>query len=450
MILPDDTPKPDLHPDRLRAIAELMGLPKPACVNQARILLLGVGFGANLLALASSLPHAKFSAVFVDKTAEENARAAAEHLGCDNIRWFQLDAWLQLNKHPKMDYVLCHGLFGYLPPAKKDAVMAAMRHSLSRNGLAYVDYLTQPGWQAFVHIQNAIALTNLHVERPEEDAINHGLNVLYQHLPHNSPLRSSMDAIIPHMTLRTHLKLNGYWSLLPAHAEQVDDFIARLHQHQFGYVCDSHIQRYYFAPLPTELDAAYGADNHAREMLYDFLHETASRASLIMPMQQLVGYHLPTKADITARIDHLHVSGRFDFNAEQGVWLSPLNPQIHVKATVFNDMLMQSLNRVYDAHSTLSVSSLLEVIHNTFSDIADANVHARTLLADLILAQAVHIRSERQTGFAHQEAMQQLHQWRMAHQPYLTPADAWLQPLSDEYLSTSALQDAVPPPSQSA
>ena len=53
MLLPDDQPKADLHPDRLRALAMLLNIPTPAPVNKATILFLGVSLGSNLLALAS-------------------------------------------------------------------------------------------------------------------------------------------------------------------------------------------------------------------------------------------------------------------------------------------------------------------------------------------------------------------------------------------------------------
>ena len=52
MLLPDDQPKFDLHPDRLRALAILLNLPTPAKVDTAAVLVLGVSLGAHLLASA--------------------------------------------------------------------------------------------------------------------------------------------------------------------------------------------------------------------------------------------------------------------------------------------------------------------------------------------------------------------------------------------------------------
>ena len=94
MQLPDDQPKADMHPDRLRALAMLLGIPKPAPVAQASVLLLGVSLGSNLLALASEYPKASFTAVCLNSQDASQLQAAYTHLGLHNIQLHLQDQWL--------------------------------------------------------------------------------------------------------------------------------------------------------------------------------------------------------------------------------------------------------------------------------------------------------------------------------------------------------------------
>ena len=80
---------------------------------------------------------------------------------------------------------------------------------------------------------------------------------------------------------------------------------------------------------------------------------------------------------------------------------------------------------------------LLEAINQKFKRIPDINQHATSLVADMVLSGMVHIRSQRHNGFLHRPQMQALHRWRLQHNPYLTPANKWLQPISEQDLTTA-------------
>ena len=98
-------------------------------------------------------------------------------------------------------------------------------------------------------------------------------------------------------------------------------------------------------------------------------------------------------------------------------------------------MVIESINHVHAADSTLSVRKLLEAINQKFKQIPNINRHATTLVADMVLSGMVEIRSQRHNGFLHRPQMQALHRWRMQHNPYLTPANKWLQPCSEQDLA---------------
>ena len=51
---------PQTHPDRFATLGRLFGL-APENVERARVLELGCGDGANLIAMAAALPNSRFS-----------------------------------------------------------------------------------------------------------------------------------------------------------------------------------------------------------------------------------------------------------------------------------------------------------------------------------------------------------------------------------------------------
>ena len=432
MLLPDDQPKFDLHPDRLRALAILLNLPTPAKVDTAAVLVLGVSLGANLLALACEYPKAQFSAICLNQHDASQLQAACTHLGLSNVQLHLQDDWFASEATPRFDYILCHGYYSYLDEAAKQTLIHNIRLSLKDNGLAYVDYLIEPGWQAFATLQHLIVNTCDFANKPSLEEINRGINLVYASLPAHSPLKASIEHIVPRMDMRYHPDLNGYWPLLPAFADTTEQFINRLHQFDLGYVCDSNLTRYYFEPLSPALMQWSGQDIHLRENLYDLVHHQVSHASLIVPMAKLLGFRIPEPSSIAQRITNLHITGRFALNADQSAWVSADTAGITIVASPFNNMLVESINRVYAADSTLSVSKLLEVISNKFKHVDDIDKHAQKLLTDMVLSGMVHVRSQRHNGFLHRDKMLALHRWRMQHNPYLTPANKWLQPWSEQ------------------
>lgn len=444
MHLPDDQPKFDLHPDRLRALSILFKLPPPQPVEQAQIVLLGVSHGANALALACEYPSAKIIAVTSAAVYAQRIQETCKHLKIKNLRTLSVSKWLDFNPKTPIDYVLCHGYYSYLSDTEKQCHTAQIAKVLHPQGMVYIDYLTTSGWQAFESMQ--YILTQIYpvenLQSIDEATLNQSINLLYQHLPATHPLHHQLNHIMPDMSLRTHPSLNGYWSLKQAQTETADDFLNRLHELQLGYVCDSDISRYYFQALPPDIQAHCGLNRHLSENLYDLLIHQSSRASVIMPIAQLLQFHLPTHEEMYESLDLLHISGHFQLNQEQTVWRSTLNPHIAVSATVLNSMLLESINHVYHANCTLAVKKLLELLETKFKAVPDIHQSAYMMLLSLVLSGALHIRSQRQNGFHHQSDMVSLHQWRMQHDPHLTPANKWLQPIAKKELEVMQIAAA--------
>jgi SAM-dependent methyltransferase len=138
-------PYAQTHPDRLATVAILYGLQAPDPFH-SRVLEIGCGAGGNLMAMAAATPGIR--AVGVDLAAEPiaDAAAAAEEIGLDNVEFHQADVRaLTDGRLGAFDYIVAHGVYGWIPEDARDALLALIGGSLTASGLAYVSYNAQPG-----------------------------------------------------------------------------------------------------------------------------------------------------------------------------------------------------------------------------------------------------------------------------------------------------------------
>ncbi len=138
---------PEAHPDQLAVCAHLLGL-ETQRADACRLLELGCGNGAHLLALACALPNSEFVGIDSSERAIATGLELAQELGLSNLTLKHADlSGLKLGG-PKFDYVVAHGVYSWIPPAAQDALLAACRYHLVENGVAYVSYNTYPGAHA--------------------------------------------------------------------------------------------------------------------------------------------------------------------------------------------------------------------------------------------------------------------------------------------------------------
>ena len=138
-------PHAQTHPDRLATVATLHGLEPPDPFN-GRVLEVGCGAGGNLMAMVAATPRLR--ALGVDRAAKPIAegQATAAAVGLRNLRLRQGDVRELTDGHlGEFDYVVAHGVYGWMPPDASDALLATVAASLAPRGIAYVSYNAQPG-----------------------------------------------------------------------------------------------------------------------------------------------------------------------------------------------------------------------------------------------------------------------------------------------------------------
>jgi SAM-dependent methyltransferase len=133
-------------PERLAVASLLHGGPRPR-LDAYRVLELGCGTGANLLALAHYRRHGTF--IGVDGAAGPIAVAEGRHaaLGLSNLEFFRADFRAADRRLTgEFDFILAHGVFSWVPDDARDALLELVARRLRPGGLFYVNYNTRPGW----------------------------------------------------------------------------------------------------------------------------------------------------------------------------------------------------------------------------------------------------------------------------------------------------------------
>ncbi len=132
------------HPDHLAVLGRLLGMSN-ADPSGCRVLELGCGDGGNLIPMALSLPGSQFVGIDLASTAIERGRAAAAAVGLDNVQLLPGDITEVGAELGEFDYVIAHGVYSWVPPAVRAALLRVIRERMRPQGLAFVSYNAMPG-----------------------------------------------------------------------------------------------------------------------------------------------------------------------------------------------------------------------------------------------------------------------------------------------------------------
>src|SRR5262245_31623646 len=141
----ESLPFAQTHPDRLDTVATLFGM-RPAGADRCRVLELGCAAGGNLIPMALSLPQSRF--LGIDQSARQIAdgQKIVEALGLTNVELKQLSITDVDAGFGAFDYIVCHGVYSWVPATVQDKILEVCATNLAPQGVAYVSYNTYPGW----------------------------------------------------------------------------------------------------------------------------------------------------------------------------------------------------------------------------------------------------------------------------------------------------------------
>jgi methyltransferase-like protein/2-polyprenyl-3-methyl-5-hydroxy-6-metoxy-1,4-benzoquinol methylase len=159
---------PESSPGRIEAIAHLFGLNSPEA-SGARVVEIGCATGGNLIPFAAEHPQARAVGIDLSPVQIERGRELVDAMGLDNVELIVGDiASMDLAPLGQFDYVICHGVYSWVPEHVQNAILPAIRGLLAPNGVAYVSYNVYPGWKSKEIVRDAMTLFGAELKTPEQ------------------------------------------------------------------------------------------------------------------------------------------------------------------------------------------------------------------------------------------------------------------------------------------
>ncbi len=134
-------------PEQLSIMGQLFGLTPPD-ITTARVLELGCSAGGNLIPLAARYPGVQALGIDLSAVQIAHGQELLDRLGLTNCTLKVLDIVQAAHEITgQFDYIICHGVFSWVPEAVRHAILDVIRDHLSPHGIAYVSYNVYPGWK---------------------------------------------------------------------------------------------------------------------------------------------------------------------------------------------------------------------------------------------------------------------------------------------------------------
>jgi methyltransferase-like protein/cyclopropane fatty-acyl-phospholipid synthase-like methyltransferase len=133
------------HPSRLFTVGTLFGM-RPTPVQRCRVLELGCAGGGNLIPMADMLPDAEFVGIDLSDRQIQDGQAVVKEFGLKNLTLKTASIMDVDDSYGMFDYIICHGVFSWVPESVQDKVYSICQKQLTPNGIAYISYNTYPGW----------------------------------------------------------------------------------------------------------------------------------------------------------------------------------------------------------------------------------------------------------------------------------------------------------------
>jgi 2-polyprenyl-3-methyl-5-hydroxy-6-metoxy-1,4-benzoquinol methylase len=277
----------ETHPDHLATIATLFGLDPPA-IDRCRVLELGCSHGSNLIPMASALPGSTFVGIDLSsgQIAEGQKTAAAK--GLTNIQLKVLNILDVDESFGHFDYIVCHGVYAWVPPAVQDKIFSICAAQLTPHGIALVSYNTYPGW---------------YIKKVVRDMIYYHARQFAEPLEQVRQARWFLDylarAVVPDSSSSYEGNLRSAAFALRDQSDSfllhefLDDFVQPLYLHEFvsraaawklRYFADARIPPLFTAGLSPEALQTLrqlASDPIRAEQYLDFLRRRSFRRSLL-------------------------------------------------------------------------------------------------------------------------------------------------------------------------
>ncbi|HET7880183.1 MAG TPA: class I SAM-dependent methyltransferase, partial [Acetobacteraceae bacterium] len=299
------------QPQHLAALAILHGL-EPPDVTRAGVLELGCAAAGNIIPLAARFPESRFVGVDLAQRHIDEGRRRVADLGLANISLQQADlATLDLGGR-QFDYVICHGVFSWVPRDAQEAILRICRQTLAPNGVATISYNVLPGWHLRMVIRDLCRrYAGTGTPQQRVDRARTALRQMAEAASAAEPYGQLLRLEAQRLAGVPSAYILGEFLAVENRPCHVRDFIARAAEADLGYLCEADLA----AAVPPDLDPVMrsridrlaGSDRAMAEQHIDFLTGRLFRRSVLVRRQaQATASTMPDPG----ALHRLHVSSQ--------------------------------------------------------------------------------------------------------------------------------------------
>jgi len=278
---------PQTHPYHLYTVATLFKM-NPAPFEKAKVLELGCAGGFNLAPLAIAFPKADFFGIDISKEQIDSALKMKEELGLDNLNFAKQNIleFSPKSKKDKYDYIICHGIYSWVPEDVRKAILNICNDYLTDNGIAIVSYNALPGWNAVRSLREMMLYHTKRFNTPVEKLAqaSHLLSFLSDNVPQNNVAYKSMienEMKLLNSANATYL----YHDHLESENAQfyLTDFVNSARACGLEYVGDTNVNSMYIGNMPKDAMEKLKVINDivAQEQYMDFINNRRFRSTVL-------------------------------------------------------------------------------------------------------------------------------------------------------------------------
>lgn len=346
------------HPDVLATMATIHGMSPPP-VESCRVLELGCANGANLLPMAYSLPDSRLLGIDLSPRQVADGQQLVEQLGLTNVE-LRAQSIMDVDESwGRFDYILCHGVYSWVPPEVQEKILTIGGQNLSEQGVFYVSYNTYPGW----HVRGMIRQMML-FHTPQDTAplerVRRARELLQFMIDYNPAPDNVHCAMLKHEAEILAGTSDSY--LLHEQLEEFNqpclfyEFAQRATAHGLQYLAEAK-----FADLGLRVTeesrqqlANWGRDPVKMEQYLDFLGGRMFRRTLLVRAERELKRNFSTKifqrlylsgqADPLSDSPQLHDDTAEKFQTIQGVTITTNHPLTKTALAILSEQRPQALS----------------------------------------------------------------------------------------------------------
>ena len=295
----------ETHISNLEAISTLCGM-TPVPITNCRVLEIGCAEGWNLLPQTEQYPNSEFVGMDFCLNQIKVAQEVIDKLGlknatmrCDNIMDID-ESW------GKYDYILCHGIYSWVPFDVQKRILEICKMLLTPNGVAQISYNIFPGWHFRCGLRE-IMLYHIESQTTPTEKIHEAREILkfiHKESP-NKPYKVLLDSIITELATGKDSYLYHDYLEDDNHPIYFHEFIQRITDNQLQYVGNAELSSMFIQGLSKSVRENFKTLNRIQlEQYKDFLFNSTFRNTIIchdnitleeMSNKKIDGFHLRLK-----------------------------------------------------------------------------------------------------------------------------------------------------------